>query len=514
MKKSRVYAVLSELRRLKWRVTYKGILVGVLSGILVSLYRLGVEFGTEAAVGIYGYLSGHPLYILPWLLLIAGAGWVAYKFMKLEPYAQGSGIPQVEGVVLLGMRMKWYTILIVRYAVGLLTSFFGVSLGREGPSIQIGAAGAQAFAKIACKNKVEKNHLITAGAAAGLSAAFNAPLSGIMFTLEEMHRSFSPNILIAATTAALTGDMVSKMIFGLRPVLGFLNVPQLPVQYYYWLPVIGVISGAVGVLANKCLLGFGRIYVKIPVFLRPGTALLLALPCGLFLPQVLGGGQSLIQLSEGMKMSIGALCLLLIVKLLFTSASFGSGLPGGIFMPLLSMGALTGGVLSRVAELTGLPGTYITVFCVCAMAGVMSGSVKAPITSILLMAEMTGSLVQILPVALSAFSALLLSDVLKASPIYEVLLGRISGKENKSKKKSGALIELPVELGSRIAGKQIRQIAWPKGMLIVSVCRGEEELVPGGNTQILAGDYLVALSSVRRYNEMRQQLCTLCHTQA
>ena len=107
--------------------------------------------------------------------------------------------------------MKWHTVLLVRYLVGFLTSLFGLSLGREGPSIQIGAAGALAFAENSTNNKLKENYLVTAGASAGLAAAFNAPLSGIIFALEEVHRTFSPNILIATTTSALTADIVSKL---------------------------------------------------------------------------------------------------------------------------------------------------------------------------------------------------------------------------------------------------------------------------------------------------------------
>ena len=514
MGKSRVFRLLSDLNQLKWSVTYKGIIAGLVSGLLVTLYRLGIEFGTEKAIHLYAFLREHPLYIMPWLLLIAAAGYIVYRLVKLEPYAKGSGIPQVEGIVLLGMKMKWYSILAVRFVAGILASFFGVSLGREGPSIQIGASGSQALAEKISKTKVEENYLITAGASAGLSAAFNAPLSGIIFALEEVHRTFSPNILIATTTAALTADVVSKYFFGLNPVLNFIAIPQLPIKYYFWLLFVGVLSGIMGALTNKSLLKFGIWYKRLPAFLRPSAALLLALPCGLFIPQVLGGGQSLIRMSEKAEAGISMLTVYLIVKLLFTCTSFGSGIPGGIFMPILSIGAMTGCIFGQAVTHLGLPAEYIPAFCVCAMAGVMSGSVKAPITSILLMAEMTGSLVHLLPVAAVAFIALLTSDLLKVSPIYEVLLERIADENvtSANAKKRGALIEISVELGSPVAGKKVKDVLWPEGTLIVSLCRGKTELVPNGDTQIIQGDYLVVLSSDQRYAEIHKALIALCHS--
>ena len=167
--------------------------------------------------------------LIPWTLAAVVTGLTVAWLVKLEPAAKGSGIPQVEGVVLFGMKMKWYTILAVRFVAGGLCSVFGLSLGREGPSIQIGAAGAQAVSKVLGKSRVEENYLITGGAAAGLAAAFSAPLSGVIFALEEVHRNFSPAIMLTATTASLIADFVSKYFFGLTPELYFLKLHQLPI---------------------------------------------------------------------------------------------------------------------------------------------------------------------------------------------------------------------------------------------------------------------------------------------
>lgn len=513
MNNSRISKLLSDMNQLKWNVTYKGILIGFLCGILVTLYRFGIEFGTEEALKLYAFLRLHPLYILPWSIIIIIAGFITYKLIKLEPYAKGSGIPQVEGILLFGMKMKWHTILVVRFMAGLLTSFFGVSLGREGPSIQIGASGGQALAEKIGKNKLEKNYLITAGASAGLSAAFNAPLSGVIFALEEVHRTFSPTILIAATTSALVADVTSKYFFGLKPVLSFLKIPQLPIEYYIWLLPLGIISGFVGAVTNKGLLSVSSVYRLVPEYLRPTIALFFALFCGLLIPQVLGGGQNLIEISENVDTGIGLLMVYIIIKLIFTCICFGSGIPGGIFMPILSIGALAGCILGQTLTQFGLPSQFIPVFCVCAMAGTLSGSVKAPITSILLMAEMTGSLVHLLPVAAVSLIALLISDLLKISPIYEVLLERLT-QENKEQfimQKTGAVVEIPVELGSKVAGNKIKEINWPEGTLIISIKRGNKELVPNGNTKIMHGDYLVILSSEQKYEEMNRSLIQLCH---
>lgn len=512
MNKSIIGPMLSGLNDLKWSITVKGIVTGVVVGFLVVCYRLGIEFGYGCSLKIYEYLKVHPFVILPWVLVIMAAGFLISWLVKLEPMAMGSGIPQAEGLLLYGMKMRWLWILCVRFIAGILSSLFGTSLGREGPLIQIGACGGQAIAQKCGRNKLEENYLITGGAAAGLSAAFNAPVSGIMFALEEIHRSFSPVILIAATTASLTADVVSKYFFGLKPVLNFLAIPQLPQRYYLWLLPLGIAAGVIGVLMNKALLSIQILYNKIPAFLRPFLALLIALPCGLMIPEVLGGGQNLVEAAERAQTGLILLLVFLAVKMLFTCISFGSGIPGGIFMPILSVGALSGSIFGLLITNAGVPVQYIPTFCVCAMAGALSASVKAPVTSILLIAEMSGTLVHFLPVAVCSFTALLFSDLLHVEPIYEALLERLmhQDKSTATSTKKEVLLEMPVEMGSTIANKKIGQVEWPANTLVVGIRRGGKEIVPDGNTKIMSGDYLIVLSAESQYGEMNRKLRKLC----
>lgn len=512
---SRIHRMLSRLNQLKWVLLLKGLLVGIVAGLLAVLYRLCIEYGTDFAIKIYQFLKLHPLAILPWLLILAGVGLFLGWLIRLEPMASGSGIPQVEGVLLFGLKMKWTTILAVRFVGGALCSVFGLSLGREGPSIQIGASGGQMIAKASAKGRLEENYLITGGAAAGLSAAFSAPLSGVVFALEEVHRSFSPLILLSATAASLTADFISKTVFGLRPVLDFKAIPQLPLNFYLWLLPLAVFAGLIGSLMNKSLLAFQTLYGRVPARIRPIIALLIALPFGLFLPQVLGGGQGLINTAEGLRAGVWMLLLFLGAKMLFTGTSFGSGVPGGIFMPILSVGALAGSVFGLIAVHFGLPVQYVADFAVCAMAGALSSSVKAPITSILLTAEMSGTLVHLLPVAICAFIALLLSDLLKIQPIYEALLERFAEKQGKAlpaEEKSG-LHEFPVEMGSYAGNKIISDIEWPENALIVGIRRGAKELLPKGNTKILPGDYLLILSGGENEESIEERIRSYCRTE-
>ena len=512
--RKKIFRFLSDFNRQKWSIAVKAILSGAVAGLLAVLYRLIIEHGTAFAIACYTYFNSHPMMLIPWTLAAVVTGLTVAWLVKLEPAAKGSGIPQVEGVVLFGMKMKWYTILAVRFVAGGLCSVFGLSLGREGPSIQIGAAGAQAVSKVLGKSRVEENYLITGGAAAGLAAAFSAPLSGVIFALEEVHRNFSPAIMLTATTASLIADFVSKYFFGLTPELYFLKLHQLPIYMYAWMIPLGMVTGLVGSLLNRALLASGPLYRRMPSRWAPTVALLLAIPCGMYLPLTLGSGRDLIEFAENATSGVLLLLLLLAVKFLFTCTSFGSGVPGGIFMPILAVGTLTGSIFGILCAHMGLfPAQYIPDFAVCAMAAAMTASVKAPITAILLTAEMSGSLVHLLPVAACAFSALLVSDFLKVEPIYEVLLERSlkNEAEQPAASEEKNLMEIPVELGSCAAGRRIDEISWPTGALIVSLRRGNRDLIPHGETVLKAGDYLAVFYHAGQELEIRKAVSDQCH---
>lgn len=416
--------------KLRWKIVVAGLVVGVVSGSLVASYRLGIEYGTDFAKWAYVQIHSNLWLLVPCIIfaLIVGliVGWMSIK----ESMASGSGIPQVVGYVQRGLNMRWHTILPVRFVAGLLGSLFGLSLGREGPSIQIGACGAQMLSRIVRngrRNDMQEHYVVTAGAAAGLSAAFSAPLSGVMFALEEVQHGISPTVLMGAAVASLCADFVSQTCFGLRPVLDFGQIPDLPMGMHIWLIPLGVFAGIVGSLMNRSLLGLQTLYGYLPKWMPVVVACLIAIPVGLFLPDVLGGGSNLVRLSEYGKISIAMLCLLFVAKMLFTSTSFGCGAPGGIFMPILAVGALAGGVAARSiisVSAFGIDSKFVSVFAVCVMAGTLSASVKAPLTSILLTVEMSGTMIHTLPVAASAFIALLVSDILKTKPIYGELLER------------------------------------------------------------------------------------------
>jgi len=199
------YRSLNHWNGFQFKLFWEGIVVGIFSGLVVSLFRFLLSRAEEFRIGLYGYLSQLPaVYTAGWFAALLAVGGVLYWLTRHEPMAGGSGIPQVKGVILGLMRMNWFRILWVKLTAGVIGLGAGLSLGREGPSIQLGAVTAQGVSRFLGRTRMEERYLITSGASAGLAAAFNAPLAGVMFSLEELHRNFSAVVLLPAMTAAMT----------------------------------------------------------------------------------------------------------------------------------------------------------------------------------------------------------------------------------------------------------------------------------------------------------------------
>lgn len=516
--KHNTYNTLFHWHSFKLKIIFEGIVIGVFAGLLVVLYRFALEKSSELLGVIYTRLHISPSLIPIWLIVLIFVGILIGKITKFEPMASGSGIPQVEGVLLRKLKMNWWKVIIVKFFGGILSIGSGLSLGREGPSVQLGAAVGQGFSKIFKRVKLEEKFLITSGASAGLAAAFNAPLAGVMFALEEVHKNFSPLVLLSSLSAALSADYVSSGFFGLKPVFNLKTLSVIPLNSYIFIIILGAILGVIGVLFNKSILSSQQIYLKIkwlPKDLWVIIPLLISIIIGLYLPQVLGGGHYLIlSILETNSHSLIFLSVILIVKFMFTLACYGTGAPGGIFLPLLSIGSLIGCIYGVIiVNLFNLNTSYISSFTILAMAGYFTAVVRAPITGIILITEMTGSFNHLLSLAIVSIVAYIIADLLGSTPIYEALLEKILNKNGNhpavGNKKHKTILEFAICMGSILDGKAIKEIKWPSHCLLVAVKRGEQEIIPKGDTEVHAGDYLIVLTNDDKVSKINDALYKL-----
>ena len=412
-------------RRIPVMLITEGLCVGLIGGFIVLLYRVALTFAGNWLIKILSYIKGNPFRCAVWFLILMALAWIVGRLVKWEPMISGSGIPQVEGEVSGRLSQNWKRVLPAKFAGGFLCMLGGLSLGREGPSIQLGAMAGQGISRALGRGKREEKFLMTCGASAGLSAAFHAPLAGMMFAVEEIHKTFSIPILLPVMTASVTADYIASHILGLDPVFHFQITEYLPQNYYWLLILLGILVGVSGVFYNWGMLKAQELYRKIPLLKETGRLLIAFLTAGvlgLVMPSVLGSGSELIvSLTKG-EMVLGMVVLTLVAKFLFSAVSFGSGAPGGIFFPLLILGALLGAVFAMTgAEFFGLDPVYINNFVLLGMTGFFTAIVRAPLTGIILLFEMSGSISQMLSLSIVSVTAYIVATLMRSEPIYDSL---------------------------------------------------------------------------------------------
>ncbi|MGX5377856.1 chloride channel protein [Ligilactobacillus sp. LYQ135] len=485
----------------RFKFIAKGFIVGIIVGFVVSLFRFIIEFALHYVLTAYHFMRSHPIYLFPWLLLMLLIALINSRLIKKDPNIMGSGIPQVEGQLAGEMEMNWWSVLWRKWIGGVLSIASGLFLGREGPSIQLGAAVGQGIAEKTHHRGAGKRVLIAGGAAAGLSAAFNAPIASSLFVLEEVYHNFSPLIWTTALSSAIASDFISMNFFGLTPVLHLHYFESFPIKYYFLLIFLGVFLGFLGKLYSYMTLNIDKVYAKIKCLSRNLDSiipLLLVIPLGLFWPQVLGGGNSVVLGISNFWSSTWLLILLFVVRLVFSTISYGSGLPGGIFLPILTLGAIFGALFGKICADLGLMPKCLIINCVIyAMAGYFACIGKAPFTAILLITEMVGSLSHLMPLALVSLISYTVVDIMRGRPIYEAMLDALLPEPEEQAQTSTFQdrIEVPVFAGSFLQDTQVRDFKWPKECLLIAIRRGERELIPHGDTVIRSGDTLVILTS-------------------
>lgn len=312
---------------------------------------------------------------------------------------------------------------------GILAMGCGLALGREGPTIQMGGATGKLAGRMMGMTQDERFILIAAGAGAGLSAAFNAPLAGLVFVLEEIQRAFHRRIFFATLLASVVADTVSRMALGQQPVF---SIPAYPIPSLGLLPVfllVGIVSGAAGAAFNGALV---RSLDLVPRIIPNRNLLLIATAAGLAVaaagaisPSLTGSGHDLTQNALAGRHALGGLAVILAVRIVLTIVSYSTGAPGGIFAPLLVLGSCGGLAIGLLAQrFYPLDIPHVGIFGVVGMAALFSATVRAPLTGIVLVVEMTGEHTLMLPLLVACLTGFLVADHLGSHPIYHTLMER------------------------------------------------------------------------------------------
>lgn len=478
----------------------RSLLVGLFAGLVAVAFRGALAQADQLRSWLLVYVHAHSFWAFPLPLVLAavGAGAAVYIVRRFAPETAGSGIPHVKAVLHGMKRMVWQRVLAVKFLGGVTGIGVGLALGREGPTIQMGAAVGQMVGGWFTCTARERRTLIAAGAGAGLAAAFNAPLAGLVFVLEEVQRDFSPGVFTATFIACVVADITTRLLLGQLPVF-FVQTPSIPPLIL--LPfalLLGVIAALLGVAFNRGLLASLGLFDRLarwPAWTGGALVGLLVGSVAIFEPLAVGSGHHLVERMLTGDLALGTLFGFFVVRFFLTMMSYGCGAPGGIFAPLLVLGAAIGLGVGGVAERLDLEvAAYLPTFAVVGMAAYFSAIVRAPLTGIVLMVEMTGNYSLILPLVVACLTASGIADYLRDLPVYEALLERELLRTQASPHLDSALlVDLTIAPGAPFDGKRVRELGLPPGSLVITLRRHLRELIPTADSQLAADDQITVL---------------------
>ena len=403
------------------------IVVGTLTGLTGAAFRMllaRAELWRTYLLGRAHNLgwAGVPLVVCSIALVGAFAAWLVFRF---APQAAGSGIPHVEHELKVGWSGNALSTVIVKFVGGVLAIGGGFALGREGPTVQIGGGIGQLVGRALKRKSDECRVLLAAGAGAGLATAFNAPIAGAVFVLEELVGSFNVSVTFATLGASASAICVSRVFVGQAPdfrvpAFDFLNFGVLPASI-----VCGIVMGFVGVVYNRTILAALRLslsFDKLRGGLRAAAIGALIGLIGWFAPSLVGGGDMLTQQTFDGSLTSTALASIFLVRFLLGPVSYAARTPGGLFAPMLVIGSQAGFLLFAGWSHIGSSATVIPIqFAVVGIAGLFAAVVRAPVTGIALAAELTGGYTLLLPMLGAAFAATATASILNEPPIYDSL---------------------------------------------------------------------------------------------
>lgn len=413
------------------RVTAASLVAGGVIGLVGGAFRYALAYLENARIEATrsAHAWPHTGWLFPILLGAVGAAAARILVIRFAPQAEGSGIQLVEAVYKGEVARPKPGILPVKFFGGLLAIGSGLVLGREGPTVQMGSTLASIFSKLFLRAEGDRRIAEAAGAGAGLAVAFNAPVGGSIFVFEELADTFSPMLLVATMMAACTATWVMRLILG--NTLDFRVKPETlhPLSPIPIFLVLGILLGAAGVFYNKLIMALLRIADfshRISSVLRAAVIGGLVGLVAWFAPTMIGGGDLITQDILADHHGTTVLMAVLLLRFLIGPLSYAAGVPGGLFAPILVLGATFGALYAALLNVL-IPGLGVSaVACaIVGMAALFAACVRAPLTAIVLAVEMTGRGDLSLGLLAGALGAMLIPMILRNDAIYESLRQRM-----------------------------------------------------------------------------------------
>lgn len=499
-----------------------GTMTGVLTAVVITLYKLCAEGVIALSEHAYPFLREH-LYLVPVVLLVLfGVAWLFSYCYKKIPNLRGGGIPTSIGILRGIISFQWLRNLIGVCGLSLTSFLIGVPLGNEGPSVQIGTAiGRGTVSLLGKKRRAWDRYSMTGGACAGFSVATGAPVSGILFAVEEAHQRLSPMILLVATVSVIASRITTEL---LAPLLGVsvslfpaLSLPTLSLRDL-WIPLlVGLAIGLFSMLVLKYYRLINNVFRKraktIPHAYKIFAVLSLTVLCGLFSSSFISTGHHLILSLFDSSPALWLLLLILLIRTTLTLCANSGSITGGMFVPMLALGAVMASLLGQILiGLFGLSQEHYAAMLVLGITACIAGMMKMPLTAIVFSLEALSCHNNLLPVVITAAVSYAVTELFGAKSINENVLKNRVNELNKGKTTKVIDTFVTVQPKAFAIGKQIRDIFWPANLFVLSVQHDPKraaEVDEHGEKVLREGDILHVRYSTVSEPQSREELLAI-----
>ena len=471
-------------------------ITGVVAGILILLFKLTVSKVTALSEQVYHAVRQRPI-LLPLLLLGAILlGLIVSYILKKAKQCRGGGIPTAVASIRGLVPLRWLQSIFVLFISAMLTYLCGVPLGSEGPSVQMGTAvGKGSSDTLTKKNMAWERYLMTGGACAGFATALGAPLTGILFAVEEIHRRFSPMIFTAAATSVFTATVTQEILAGLLQVdVALFHFPKeldLPL-HLLWLPIIiGGLCGLMAILFTK-FYRFIRTWnakslKKIPLSVKVVLIFAASAILGFLCEDFIGSGHALIEkILHGHTVWYLLLAAFVIRALLMLTANC-SGITGGMFIPILTFGAIVSALIAGIFSALGLVDpVYLSILIAIGMASFLAAAYRTPLAALAFTLEVLCGVGNILPVGIAIAIAYLTIEVFHIPSFNDTVIEAKTEAERAGKTALVVETELTVEPDAFAIGHEVHNILWPPTCTVLRIDKSN----PNSDHLITEGDVL------------------------
>ena len=496
-------------------LVFDGLLVGIFAGCISVIYRLLLNNAEKLLFTIIAFTKTRPFWIAVWFIVLIVMGLIVGWLMSWEGMASGSGIPQVQGEMKGYLNQNWYRVLCSKIIGGTLCILGGLSLGREGPSVQMGSYIGDLVSKWGHILSGERKQLLAAGAGAGLAAAFAAPLAAATLVIESIERFDAPKTAITTILAGVVAGTIASTIFPITPYHEIQAiVPDLALGLHIKLYLLfAVIVSVFGKFYSLLMLYAKRMYpaIRQPEYIKLLALLVMAYVISLTITDLTGGGeQFLMQQAEGGNNNIYWIAGMMLLHMVFTVFSFSSGLPGGSFIPTLVTGGLIGKLFALVLVQHGVIGMEnVSYVMLIGMAAFLIAVVRTPITAIILITEITAHFEVFYPSIVVGGLTYYFTELLEIKPFnvmfYEEMINKPVFREQKR-----LILNIEIMAGAYFDGKDVDTLELPNHCVIQNIHRDHKDTSPTGQT-ILPGDQLTIELDAQDIEKLYEPLVSMAN---